>query len=480
MITALNLKWFYGLIFAFMAVMIIGVANEFYWILLLPVVLFIVLLGFYKLDTLMLFAVFITPISINLQQTGIGIGVSLPAEPIIFGIMIIFFLKLVYDGKFDKKIVTHPVSIVILLHLVWMCIATVFSSIPLVSVKATLARICFVSVFYFLATQLFINYKNILKFMWLYMIMLVVVIIITEIRHSAYNFDEQTAHYVMSPFYNDHTAYAVAIALFVPLVVAGLFDKTKSISLRFVYLTVFLVFMIAIVMCYTRAAWVSLSAALAVSLIFLFRVKTAIIIGLAAVFLAVVITQWTQIIIKLESNTERSSTDYREHLESISNISTDASNVERVNRWLCALRMFKERPVFGWGPGTYQFVYGPFQRNDEKTYISTNTGNRGSSHSEYLGPLSEYGLPGALFVIAIAIVTIYQSSRFIIKSKNKKRRLLAQGLIIGLVTYWVHGFLNYFLDTDKASVPFWGFIAALVALQVYHNKPEADDEKQIA
>lgn len=300
--------------FAFMAIMIIGIANEFYWILLLPVVLFIVLLGFYKLDTLMLFAVFITPLSINLQQTGIGIGVSLPAEPIIFGIMIIFFLKLVYDGKFDKKIVTHPVSIVILLHLVWMCIATVFSSIPLVSVKATLARICFVSVFYFLATQLFLNYKNILKFVWLYIIMLVVVIIITEIRHSAYNFDEQTAHYVMSPFYNDHTAYAVAIALFVPVVVAGLFDKTKSISLRFIYLTVFLIFMIAIVMCYTRAAWVSLSAALAVSLIFLFRIKTAIIIGLAAVLLAVVITQWTRIIIKLESNTERSSTDYREHL----------------------------------------------------------------------------------------------------------------------------------------------------------------------
>ena len=46
--------------------------------------------------------------------------------------------------------------------------------------------------------------------------------------------------------------------------------------------------------------------------------------------------------------------------------------------------------------------------------------------------------------------------------------------------------MNNFLDTDKASVPFWGFIAILVALDVYHNqksdkkitdnKPELPDE----
>jgi putative inorganic carbon (HCO3(-)) transporter len=30
--------------------------------------------------------------------------------------------------------------------------------------------------------------------------------------------------------------------------------------------------------------------------------------------------------------------------------------------------------------------------------------------------------------------------------------------------------LNNFLDTDKAFVPFWGFIAMLVAIDVYHKK----------
>jgi len=51
-------------------------------------------------------------------------------------------------------------------------------------------------------------------------------------------------------------------------------------------------------------------------------------------------------------------------------------------------------PVFGFGPGTYQFEYGPYQHSTEKTLISTNFGDRGNAHSEYIGPLAEEGLPG--------------------------------------------------------------------------------------
>ena len=31
------------------------------------------------------------------------------------------------------------------------------------------------------------------------------------------------------------------------------------------------------------------------------------------------------------------------------------------NRWNSAMRMWQERPVFGWGPGTYMFQSAPFQ-----------------------------------------------------------------------------------------------------------------------
>jgi len=52
------------------------------------------------------------------------------------------------------------------------------------------------------------------------------------------------------------------------------------------------------------------------------------------------------------------------------------------------------------------------------------------------------------------------------------------GALLGLVTYYVHGVMNNFLDTDKASVPFWGFTAVIVVLDLYSRKTAAAVEKQ--
>jgi hypothetical protein len=40
------------------------------------------------------------------------------------------------------------------------------------------------------------------------------------------------------------------------------------------------------------------------------------------------------------------------------------------------------------------------------------------------------------------------------------------GIFLGLMTYFVHGVLNNYLDTDKASALFWGFFAILLALDL--------------
>ena len=51
-------------------------------------------------------------------------------------------------------------------------------------------------------------------------------------------------------------------------------------------------------------------------------------------------------------------------------------------------------------------------------------------------------------------------------------------MILALVSYFIHGVLNNYLDTDKASAPFWGFIAAIVAIEVYHLKEENQSKNE--
>ncbi len=465
-----GLSWLYGSALLFAVVACIGIANEFYWVLLLPVVLLVIVTGIYRLDLLMFFAVCVTPVSINLAKTGLGIGVSLPSEPIIFGLMLLFVSKVLYDGGIDKKLLYHPVSLAILFHIVWMMVTTITSSMPLVSFKATLARFCFIAVYFYLAALVFKNAKNIKVFTWCYIIPLIIIIIYTTLVHASYGFTEAAAHHAMIPFYNDHTAYAAVIAMFVPLIFGYIGDPTGTRKSKIWAVIVLIILISAVVLSYTRATWISLVAALLCYLVFALRIKTAIIIGGIAAVVILFFAFQTRIIMELEQNDEQSSNDYASHVQSMSNITTDPSNVERINRWHSAFRMFDERPWFGWGPGTYMFQYAPFQKSNEKTRISTNFGEGGNAHSEYIGPLSEQGIFGPLTFILIGAIVIYRASRMIIYSKDKHLRMLSKALILGLITYWVHGMLNNFLDTEKASVPFWGFIACLVALDIYHYK----------
>jgi hypothetical protein len=38
-------------------------------------------------------------------------------------------------------------------------------------------------------------------------------------------------------------------------------------------------------------------------------------------------------------------------------------------------------------------------------------------------------------------------------------------MILSMTTYFIHAFLNNFLDTDKAAVPIWGMCAIVIAMQ---------------
>jgi len=141
--------------------------------------------------------------------------------------------------------------------------------------------------------------------------------------------------------------------------------------------------------------------------------------------------------------------------------------------------MFVERPIFGWGPGTYQFLYAPFQKSYNLTLISTNAGNRGNAHSEYIGPLAESGVLGSLSFIAIVLCSLFIGLRVIYRGEQRAR-WLATTILLGLITYFVHAFLNNYLDTDKLSVPFWGFMAMLTALDLYETRREDAGLKELA
>ena len=81
-------------------------------------------------------------------------------------------------------------------------------------------------------------------------------------------------------------------------------------------------------------------------------------------------------------------------------------------------------------------------------------------------------------MILIISFTVITGSKIYKRLSPGGVRGLTKALLLGLITYYVHGILNFFLDTDKASVLFWGFTAAIVAIDIFHSNPKNDTLKE--
>lgn len=438
----------------------------------LPAVVGILLLYVFSLDTVLLLIAFVTPLSINIESLDVSLALSLPAEPLLAGVLVLFIAKYIHDKKFDIRIASHPISVVIYLMFIWMIATTITSEMPIVSLKFFVSRLWFIIPSYFLCALLFKEPKNINRFIWLYIAGLIIVVIYTIINHASHGFDGDTAHWVMTPFYNDHTAYGAALAVYIVLCTAYLFMPNMSKSKRFGVIIVLGILITAIILSFCRASWISLIAAMGILICVLLKIKFKYIAVVLVILIGLFFTFQEQIFYNLSKNDQDASGDVVENIQSMTNISTDASNLERINRWNSAIRMFDERPVVGWGPGTYQFVYAPFQESKNKTIISTSTGDMGNAHSEYIGTLAEQGVPGALLVVSIVVVFMYCGLMTYRRSKNRESKILVLASTLALFGYYIHGTLNNFLDTDKLAVPVWSCMAIITAIDCYHADKE--------
>jgi putative inorganic carbon (hco3(-)) transporter len=477
-----KLIWFYAIVLFFVGINLFLATKDVLWFNVLPIVAVILFLYFFSMDKILLFIAFTVPLSIILSEKDFGVSIYLPSEALLIGVLILSFFKFILNPNIDKRLIKHPISIIILIQLFWILFTSFTSEMPIVSFKFLFSRLWFIVPFYFLAIQLFRKKENVKVFIYLYAVALFIVVGYTLIHHYQWSFDGKAAHWVMKPFFNDHTSYGAILSLIIPVVIGFSFKKEMSRQQKYLSLSLGLIFLIALFFSYSRAAWLGTALSLGAFIVLSLKIKFKWLALGFLIMLGIGLSMRSHIIRKMEKNQQDSSAEFVEHVQSMSNITSDASNLERINRWQCALRMFKERPVFGWGPGTYQFVYAPFQISSEKTIISTNAGDMGNAHSEYLGPLSEQGIPGIALMLLLVIYISYLSVKLYKKETSRDNRIIILMCFLGLLSYFFHGILNNFLDTDKASALFWGYIAVIVSYDIYgFDKSKKNEEiKEIA
>jgi O-antigen ligase len=455
----------------------IALSSYFIWknqlyMLAFPVVLLAIYGAVFNTQFTFLLLFLLTPLSVNIEEYVNGFGLFVPTEPLLFGLMLLLLFQQIKYKVFPDFIWKNAIVWAIGLYLLWVLFTSITSDLPLVSFKFLLARLWFMIPMLFYGSRVFLSEKNIKTFLWFFTIGMTIAMVYTVFMHASYAFGEKESHWVMWPFFKDHTIYGAMTAFLVPLIFGIYFSKKHPPLIQAILLVLIAINLIALFFSYTRAAWLSIIAAMFVWLLIHFKIKFSLILGVVATIGVFVFFSWTSIEQSLSKNkSEHTTEDFGKRLESAANVTTDASNLERINRWSCAIAMFQERPIVGFGPGTYAFEYARFQEPENLTIISTNFGDGGNAHSEYLGPLAEMGFMGLIVILILISAIFYKGITLYNRWPSEKRemKVLILAMILALVTYFVHGILNNYLDTDKAAIPIWGICACFIALEYKLN-----------
>ncbi len=439
-------------------------------VLAIPVFCLLLLILLTDYTKILFLLIFIIPLSIPLSVPG-GLVIMFPSEILIALLVLFISIRFLFFYPLHKTIFLHPVSILILTDFSWNILCSFLSASPEVSFKRSIVTACYIIIYYFTLLQLFSDVKNISKVYGLYIVGLILPIVYTLYIHAGLDFMVSPSALISRPFYNDHTIYGAIVAFFIPYLVYSAVKKQEHKKYTIQYLLLSLLFIIALFFSYSRAAWLSLLIA---GLFFVFMLlKHKLLISSVLIFLITLNAAlfWDTLYeTTIESRAISNKEDITEHFQSVTNINSDVSNAERINRWKSAIRMFYDRPLTGFGPGTYQFYYGPYQSRTDMTRISTFQGNRGHAHSEYLNRLSETGWPGLLLFISIPISIFIVAWRIDKNIKDSAVKNIVRVSVLGLITFYIHAFFNGFIETDKMAMPVYAAMAVVVAVDIKLKK----------
>ncbi len=480
MLSSANIKSLYVYAFLFIAACIASLVFEFYYIVLAPVALAFGYTLITQPRYILYFLAFSTPLSVHLIEERVStINLSLPTEPLIILLFIGALLLLVKSKKITHPEVTTILSILVLVDFSWLIITALTSTMPLISLKYVLSKAWYLVVFYFLLTKVFKSRHVAKVFLWCFIVACVILASYTLYNHAQGSFTRTYAYTAMRPFLPDHGMYAACISFVVPLLFIFTFHGNKfnySLPFRIFCFALLCFFILAVALSFTRASWLSLVVAFGVYVVLRMRVNFKLVVSVALIAVGILFANMDSLLTDLSRNKKESDDNIENHLQSVSNVSSDPSNLERLNRWGSGIRMWEEKPILGFGPGTYTFQYGTYQLPHEMTIISTNAGTLGGIHSEYLRPLAESGALGAILIVSIVVVVFsmgFKHNRLL----SGEAKFLSMAVFLGLVTYFAHGVLNNYSEFDKIAVPLYSFMAILTAIEVnsFHVKKDSKE-----
>lgn len=412
---------------------------------------------------------FTIPISIDFQISS-SLSTSLPDEPLMWVFMFMFPFIFLQNPKVlgRRDWWKDPIVTVITLQFVWMIVAVIFSKELMLSLKFMAAKTWSLICFFVLPYYVFREKKDFRRAFLLFLVPLVVTMVIIMIRHAARGFQFYRVEQAIGDLYYNHVDYSAVISIFFPLLLVAI-PMTRSYRNPFITVTLIalvIFFMPAIYLTYARAAVVAVIFAVGVAIAIRLRLVNLIMpamIGFIA--LVIIIMAKDNRYINFRPNFEKTymHKSFSEHI-----IATfrgeDMSSMERLYRWIAAMRMSTEEPVKGWGPNAFYYYYKPYAVSSFKTYVSRNV-EKSTTHNYFLYMLVEQGWPAMILYTVLIMVAFAQAQKTYYRFKDRFYKNCTLGAAMMLGSGFINNFFSELLETHKVGSLFYISLALLVVLR---------------
>lgn len=462
-----NRDYLFGF-FAGLFILLAGasVFTELYYLAVLPFVVLLVYTGWRSVNFLFLLLLFSLPFSVeyNFSET---LGTDFPDEFLMILVSSFFFCFWVYKPAIlPRGLLQHPLILVLLLNVCWAMISTIFSTEPLISFKFLLAKGWYLGAFV-LAPLIAFNAKQFIqKAIGAVVIAMILVAMITLMRHYQYGFGFAGINKALQPFFRNHVNYSAMLVCIIPIVFMY-WRSLKKGNIKIFTGLILIVLLVALYFSYARGAWL----ALIIGILAGWLLKRKLLVATYVIVIILILTSlfW----IKSNDRYLQYAHDYkttiwhenfREHLTATYHLK-DVSTAERFYRWIAGIRMIKDNWLTGFGPNSFYNNYKPYSIPAFKTWVSDNK-EHSTVHNYFLLIAIEQGIPGLIIFLLLTGAMLYYAQHLYhrIKDNFYKTVSVVAGVILMMIL--TVNFLSDLIETDKIGSLFFLCLSILVVTDI--------------
>lgn len=440
----------------------IAVLANTYYIFIIPFALALFYVGWTEKKLLFLLLLFSLPFSIEYMVTD-TLGTDVPAELLMVFTGFLFVCYWAYrPGILTVSTLSQPLVLLLLLHMGWIVISSVFSTEPVLSLKFLLAKMWYIAAFVLAALVVFREKQIIVKAAGALVTGILIVTIITLVRHYQYGFSFANINASLQPFFRNHVNYSAMLVCMIPVVFIY-WRSLKKGKKKYLVAGVLGLLLLALFLSYARGAWLALLVGGIAA--WLIRKKLLVKAWIISIILML------GLVFFLKNNDRYLSyahdyqktiwhADFRDHLTATYQL-RDVSTAERFYRWIAGVRMIKDNWLTGYGPNTFYYHYKPYAIPAFRTWVSRNE-ERSTVHNYFLLIAIEQGIPGLFFFLLLAGALLYYAQKIYHNSPDIFYKKTALVVAVILTMIFTVNFLSDLIETDKIGSLFFLCLSLLV------------------